>query len=80
MIAHLKKIATGVRAYQEFLYRHTPLMAGREVRKIARLLKYDIDLAEQLAGGAVAFEPRHSYPIRAIEWIDERRRVETSNG
>lgn len=73
----LKKLidrARAIREFQRFLYRSTPLRDGREVRKIARLIRYDADTAVELAEGAVDFEPRQTYPMRAAQWAKGRRR------
>ena len=72
MFKRIIEAGRAVRAYQKALYRGTPLKDGREVRKIGRMLRYDPDKAEELIAGAVAFEPRVSYPIRAAQWAKAR--------
>lgn len=55
------------------LARVTPLINGRETRKVAAAIRYRTDWAEELAAGAVAFEPRETYLSRALEWARGRR-------
>lgn len=68
MLKKLIERAEALRAFQRALYQGTPLKDGREVRKIARLIGYDPDLAERLIDGQVPFEPLETYPMRAAQW------------
>lgn len=72
MIKRIIEAARAVRAYQKALYRGTPLRDGREVRTIGRVLRYDPDRADELLAGAVPFEPRETYPVRAAQWAKAR--------
>ena len=72
MLKRIIEAGRAVRAYQRALFRGTPLKDGREVRKIGRLLRYKPDAAEALIAGAVPFEPRETYPIRAAQWAKAR--------
>jgi len=74
MLKRLIERGQALRAFQRALYRGTPLRDGREVRRIARLVRYDADAAQALIDGAVAFEPRDTYPIRAAAWAKARAR------
>jgi len=72
MFRKLTRRARAIQAFQRALYRGTPLKAGRESRIIARHLRYDPDRAEALIDGAVDFEPRETYPQRAVAWAKAR--------
>jgi len=74
MLKRLIERGQALRAFQRALYRGTPLKDGRECRKIARLLKYNADAAQALIDGAVPFEPRETYPMRAAAWAKGRAR------
>lgn len=63
---------TRPRRFRLALARVTPLIYGRETRKVAAAIRYRADLAEELAAGAVDFEPRETYPTRALEWAGEQ--------
>lgn len=62
------EILTRPRRFRLALARSTPLIHGRETRKVARAIRYDADRLTELAGQAVPFEPRDTYPERALEW------------
>ena len=72
MFKRIIEAGRAVRSYQKALYQGTPLRDGREVRRVGRLLKYDHDAAVELINGAVPFEPRDTYPIRAAQWAKAR--------
>ena len=73
MLKRLIEAGRAIREYQKALYRGLPLKDGREVRKIGRLLRHDPDKAEELMTGAVPFEPRETYPMRAARWAKAQR-------
>lgn len=71
MFEILKKISRQTRQIREFersLARHTPLIDGRETRKVSRAIAFSPDKFQQLADGVVDFDPRPTYPTRALEW------------
>lgn len=73
----LRRFIDSIKAIREFqvaLYRGTPLRDGYEVRKISKLLGYDAALGKQLIDGAVPFDPRDTYPVRAAEWARAQKR------
>lgn len=72
MLKRIIDAGRAVRSYQKALYQGTPLRDGREVRRIGRMLRYKPDAAEELIAGAVPFEPRDTYPIRAAQWAKAR--------
>jgi len=74
MLRNLIERGQALRAFQRALYRGTPLKDGREVRKIARLVRYHADAAQALIDGAVPFEPLETYPERAASWAKGRAR------
>lgn len=59
---------TRPRRFRLALAQATPLIHGRETRKVARAIGYDLDKLQQLAEKAVPFEPRDTYFERAMEW------------
>lgn len=71
----LSRIAGAIRdlrRYERALAVCTPLRDGRETRRVARAVQYHPDVPGLLADGAVEFEPRHTYPARALEWARGR--------
>ncbi len=66
----IRKFRNATRAILDFrraLAERTPLIDGRETRRIARLLRYDPDQASRLVQ-EVPFDPRETYPSRAVQW------------
>ena len=56
------------RRFRLALAQTTPLIFGRETRKVAHAIRYDVDKLTDLAAQAVPFDPRETYPARALEW------------
>lgn len=67
------EILTRPRRFRRALAMATPLIFGRETRKVARAIRYDADKLFELAQHAVPFEPRDTYPERALEWARGER-------
>jgi hypothetical protein len=68
----LKKLAETFRYHRQFertLAFATPLILGGETRKVARALAFDNSRADEMLK-AVPFEPRETYPARALEWAN----------
>ena len=59
---------TRPRRFRLALAQSTPLIFGRETRKVARAIRYDTDKLAELATQSVPFDPRETYPERALEW------------
>ena len=55
------------RLFERTLVMHTPVILGRESRRLSRALRFDNGRADELLQ-AVPFEPRETYPARALEW------------
>lgn len=68
MLQKIREVVARPRQFRLALAKVTPLIYGRETRKLANAIGYNWGKAEQLASGAVPFEPRDTYPARALEW------------
>lgn len=71
VIALAKKIArrtSQIRQFERELAKATPLIDGRETRRVSRAIAFSPDRFRKLADGEVPFEPRQTYPRRALEW------------
>ena len=68
MLKKIREALTRPRRFRLALAQSTPLIFGPETRKVARAIRYDTDKLAELATQSVPFEPRESYPERALEW------------
>lgn len=67
MLKKLNEAFCHIRQFERTLALATPLIQGKETRKVARALSFDPARADALIE-AVEFEPRDTYPARALEW------------
>lgn len=72
MLQKIREVLTRPRRFRLALAQSTPLIFGPETRKVARAIGYDVDRAVELVSGVVPFDPRESYPVRALEWARGR--------
>lgn len=59
------------RLFERTLVLHTPVIYGKESRRLSRALRFDNTRADELLQ-AVPFEPRETYPARALDWANGR--------
>jgi len=59
------------RRFRRALAIGTPLVNGRETKRVASAIRYDGDVAFRLVDGAVPFEPRETYADRVVEWATD---------
>lgn len=57
-----------IRRFERELAKATPLIDGKETRKISRAIAYDPAKFSELATGVVSFDPRETFPGRALRW------------
>lgn len=56
------------RQFRRTLALSTPLMDGRETKRVAKVIGYDVATLEQLAvDRVVPFEPRETYASRVLD-------------
>jgi len=67
MLTQIRERFRYIVEYRRALALTTPLIDGRETRQIAKALRYDPERLQQLPK-AVDFEPRETFPARALEW------------
>lgn len=67
MLRKIRDVLTRPRRFRRSLAKATPLIDGRETRKVAAALGYRADVAEQMIA-ELPFDPRETYPERALEW------------
>ena len=67
MLQKIRERLTRPRRFRLALAQATPLIDGRETKRVAAAIRYCPERAADMIQ-AVPFEPRESYPDRALEW------------